>query len=292
VDLEALVLALGRRNDRSVADEGVVNSRVRNQVGLELVEIDVKSTVESERRGDRADNLGDQAVQVLVRRTGDVEVATADVVDGLIVDEECAVRVLNGAVSRQNGVVGLNNGGRGSGSRVDGELELRLLAVLGREALEEESTETGAGTTAEGVEDKEALEGVAVVSHTANAVHDIVDHLLANGVVATSIVIGSIFLAADQQLGVEELAVTTSSDLVNGRGVEIDKDGARNMLAAARLGEEGLEGASLTNIASIGVGTTIGAEAVLEEVELPSRVTELGTSLAQVEVKNLALHCV
>jgi hypothetical protein len=163
VDLEALVLALGRGNDRSVADEGVVNSRVRNQVGLELVEIDVESTVESERRGDGADNLGDQAVQVLVRRTGDIEVATADVVDGLIVHEERAVRVLNGAVSRQNGVVGLNNGGRGSGSRVDGELELRLLAVLGREALEEESTETGAGTTAEGVEDKETLERVAVV---------------------------------------------------------------------------------------------------------------------------------
>lgn len=116
---------------------------------------------------------------------------------------------------------------------------------------------------------RRAASGFAkLTSHTANAVHDIVDHLLANGVVTTSIVVGSIFLAADQQLGVEELAVTTSSDLINGRGVEIDKDGARNMLSAARLGEEGLEGASLTDIASIGVGTTIGAEPVLEEVAI------------------------
>jgi hypothetical protein len=60
------VLALVGRDDRSVADERVVNSRVRDQVGLELVEIDVESTVESERRGDGADNLGDKTVQVLV----------------------------------------------------------------------------------------------------------------------------------------------------------------------------------------------------------------------------------
>lgn len=163
MDLEALVLALGSGNDGSVANERVVDSRVRNQVGLEFVEIDVESTVESERRGDGTDNLSDQAVQVLVRRTRDIEVATADIVDGLIVDEERAVRVLDCAVSRQNGVVGLNNSGRGSGSRVDSELELGLLAILGGEALEEESTETGAGTTTEGVEDQEALERVAVV---------------------------------------------------------------------------------------------------------------------------------
>lgn len=107
-----------------------------------------------------------------------------------------------------------------------------------------------------------------LTSHAADAVHDIVDHLLANGVVATGVVVGSILLAADQQLGVEELAVTTSSDLVNGGGVQIDKDGARNMLAAPRLGEEGLEGAALTNVGGIGVGTTIGAEAMLEEVAI------------------------
>lgn len=60
------MLALVSRDNRSVADERVVDSGVRNQVGLELVEIDVEGTVESERRGDGADNLSDEAVQVLV----------------------------------------------------------------------------------------------------------------------------------------------------------------------------------------------------------------------------------
>lgn len=60
------MLALVGRNDRSVADERVVDSGVGNQVGLELVEIDVEGTVESERRGDGADNLGDETVEVLI----------------------------------------------------------------------------------------------------------------------------------------------------------------------------------------------------------------------------------
>jgi hypothetical protein len=56
------VLTLGRGDDRGVADERVVNSGVGNQVGLELVEIDVEGTIKSERRGNGADNLGDEAV--------------------------------------------------------------------------------------------------------------------------------------------------------------------------------------------------------------------------------------
>lgn len=85
---------------------------------------------------------------------------------------------------------------------------------------------------------------------------------------ATGVVVGSILLAADQQFGVEKLAVVASSDLINGRRVEIDKERTRNMLAAARLGEEGLVGAGISSIGSIGVGTTIGAEAVLEKVAI------------------------
>lgn len=56
------MLTLSRGDDRGVADERVVNSRVGNQVGLELVEIDVEGTVKSERGCDGADNLGNEAV--------------------------------------------------------------------------------------------------------------------------------------------------------------------------------------------------------------------------------------
>lgn len=163
MDLEALVRAPVGRDDGGVADQGVMDTRVRNQVGLEFVQIDVEGTIESQGGSDGADNLGDQAVEVLVARAGDVQVATANIVNGLIIDEESTVRVLDGAVSRQDGVVRLDDGGRDTGGRVDGELELALLAIVGRQALQEQGTKTRASTTTKRVEDQETLKTAAVV---------------------------------------------------------------------------------------------------------------------------------
>lgn len=57
--------------------------------------------------------------------------------------------MLESGMGGQDRVVRLHNRGRHLGCRVDRELKLRLFAVVGREALHEESTETGTGTTAE-----------------------------------------------------------------------------------------------------------------------------------------------
>lgn len=121
-DLETLVRAPGRRYDGSVADKGVVDTRVGDEVGLELVQIDVEGTVEAEGGRDGADDLRDQTVKVLVGRPGDIEVAAADVIDSLVVDQECTIRVLDGAMGREDGVVGLDNGVGNARGGVDAEL--------------------------------------------------------------------------------------------------------------------------------------------------------------------------
>jgi hypothetical protein len=175
--------------------------------------------------------LSNQTVQVLVVGTLEAEVAAADVVDGLVVDHEGAVRVLESGVGGQDGVVRLNNGGSSLGSRVDAELELALLAVVDGQALHKESTETRAGTTTERVEDEEALETNAVVGNTADLVKDALDELLANGVVTTGVVVGGILLASDHELGVEKVAVGTGADLIDDVGLEIAVDGTGDVLA-------------------------------------------------------------
>ena len=114
--------APGRRYDGSVADKGVVDTRVGDEVGLELVQIDVEGTVEAEGGRDGADDLRDQTVKVLVGRPGDIEVAAADVIDSLVVDQECTIRVLDGAMGREDGVVGLDNGVGNARGGVDAEL--------------------------------------------------------------------------------------------------------------------------------------------------------------------------
>ena len=55
------------------------------------------------------------------------------------------------------------------GRGVDGEFELGLLAIINREALKEERSESRTGSTTEGVEDEEALETRAVIGNTANS---------------------------------------------------------------------------------------------------------------------------
>jgi hypothetical protein len=74
---------------------------------------------------------------------------------------------------------------------------------------------------------------------------------------APSVVVGRILLAADQQLGMKELTIGTGTYLVNWRRVQVDEDGARNIFAVARLGEEGLEGTRVGEVLRLGIRATV-----------------------------------
>jgi hypothetical protein len=106
-----------------------VDARVRHQVGLELGDVDVERIVETEGRGQGRDGLGHQPVKVSVGRALDVQVTTADVVDGFVVKYDGDVGVLEEGVGGQDGVVRLDESGGHLRRRVDGESELGLAAV-------------------------------------------------------------------------------------------------------------------------------------------------------------------
>ena len=196
--------------------------------------------------------------------------------------------MLQEGVRGEDVVVGLNDGGGDLGSRGHGEGELGLAAVVDGEALKEERAETRAGSTTSGVEDHEALETSAVVSELSDAVKDKVDDLLADGVVTTGVVVGSILLAGDELLRVVELAVSTSADFITNSRFEINKDSTRDVLAGTSLREEGVEGVITTADGLVGGHLAIGLDAVLEAVKLPAGVTSLDTSLANVNRKTLS----
>lgn len=63
----------------------------------------------------------------------------------------------------------------------------------------------------------------------------------------TGEVVGCVLLAADELLGVEELAVGAGADLVNHGGLEIDEDRTGHVLAGPGLAEEGVEGVITTS---------------------------------------------
>lgn len=117
-------------------------------------------------------------------------------------------------------------------------------------------------------------------------------------------------------MGYEGLSISNGpSSSVSGsmtnRRVEINKDGAGNVFAATGLGEKRLVGATGADfVGDAGIVTTIRAEAVLKQVpvetemsmgidtrqnfgnsdvQLPGRVTELNTSLAEMDMTDLTI---
>ena len=93
---------LGGGDDGGVGGEGEVDTGVGDQVGLELVQVNVKGAIESEGCSDAGNDLSDEPVEVGESGGGDSEGLFADVVDGLIVNHEGAVRVLERGVGGQN----------------------------------------------------------------------------------------------------------------------------------------------------------------------------------------------
>lgn len=107
---ELLVVCFLRRNDRSIGHQGEMDSWVRNEVGLEFGQVDVQCTIESQGGCDGGHYLSDEAIQIRVGRSLDVQVPSTDVVNGFVVHHESAVGVFQGGVSSENGIVGLHNG--------------------------------------------------------------------------------------------------------------------------------------------------------------------------------------
>merc|ERR1711871_1155858 len=287
-DGQLLVVGLLGRDNGGVRGQHEVDAGVGHQVGLELSHIDVEGAVETQRSGQGGNDLSDDAVQVGVGGALDVEGAAADVVDGLVVEHHGHISVLKQSMSGKDAVVGLDDGSGHLGRGVHDEAELGLAAVVDGQALTQQGAQAGAGATTNGVEDEETLEARAVVGQLPDAVEHQVNDLLAHGVVATSVVVGSVFLAGDQLLGVVQLAVGASADLVDHGRLQVDVHGAGHVLASTGLGEEGVESVVTATDGLVGGHLAVRLDAVLKAVQLPAGVAGLDTSLANVDGDNFA----
>jgi len=273
------VVSLLSRDDWGVRGQHKVDTRIWHQVGLELRDIDVQSTIETKGGSEGRDDLSDQTVQVGVSGSLNVQVASANVVQGLVIQAESAVSVLQKGVGRKDVIVWLDDGSGDLRSGGDSEGKLGLSAIVNRETLQKEGSETRSSSSTGRVEDQKALKTSAVISELSEAVKDKVNNLLANGVVTTGVVVGSILLAGDELLRVVQLSVGTSSDLVTDTWLEIDHDGTRNVLASSSLREKGVEGVIATTNSLVGGHLTIRLDAVLKAVQLPAGISGLNTAL-------------
>ena len=260
-----------------------MDSWVWDQVGLELGDINIEGTIESEGSGQGRDSLGNESVQVGVGWSLDIEVSSADIIDGLVIKDNGDISVLKKRVSGEDGVVWLNNSGGNLWGWVDGETELGLLSVIDGKSLEKERSETGSGTSTNGVEDEETLETSALIRELSDSVKAEINYLLTNGVMSSGEVVGGVLLSGDELLWMEELSVGTSSNLINDGWLKIKHDSSWYVLTGTSLGEEGVEGIVTTTDGFIGWHLTVWLNSVLKAEKLPAGVTNLDTGLSDVD---------
>jgi len=191
--------------------------------------------------------------------------------------------MLKKRVSGQDGVVWFNNSGGDLWGWVDGETEFGFLTVIDGKSLEKERSKSGSGTTTDGVEDEETLETSTLIGKFSDSVETEVDNFFTNGVMTSGEVVGGILFSGDELLGVEELSVGTSSDLIDDGWLEIEEHTSWDVLSSTSLGEEGVEGIITTSNSLVGWHLSIRLDAVLEAEELPTGITNLDTSLTDVD---------
>ena len=185
-------------------------------------------------------------------------------------------------MSGEDGVVWLNNGGGDLWGWVHGESKLGLLTVIHRKSLEEKRSETGSGSSTDGVEDEETLETSALIGKLSDSVEAEINDFLTNGVMSSGEVVGSIFFTGDELLWIEELSVGSGSDLIDNGWLEIEEDGSWDVLTGTSLGEEGVESVITTTDGFIGWHLTVWLDSVLEAEKFPAGVTDLDTGLTDV----------
>jgi len=278
-----LVRSTRLAHERSIGGCKEVDTRVRNQVNLELIDIHIERTLKAKRSSERRNDLRDQAVKVGIRRTRDVEILKANVVESLVIHEESAISMLKHSMSCKDSVVRLNDSTAELRRRPDDEIELALLAIVRAKTLKEKAGETRASTTTNAVEDEEALKTSAIVSELTDAIESNIDQILADGVMTTSKVVSSILATADELIRVMEAAVRTSANLIDNARLKIDEDGTRDELSTASFAEESAQGIVPMFFCHFLIDGTVRTDTVLKAEKLPGGVTSLDTSLANMD---------
>jgi len=259
-----------------------VNSGVGDEVGLEFGDIDVKGSVESKGSGEGRDNLGDESVQVGVGGSLDVELSSADIVDGFVVEHDGDVGVLKKGVGGKDTVVGFNNGGGHLGGRVHSESDLGFFTVIDGESFEKKRSESRSSSSSDGVENHESLKSGTVVSEFSDSVKAKVDDFFSDGVVSSGEVVGGVFFSGDQLFGVEQLSVGTGSDFVNNGGFQIKEHGSGDVFSSSSFTEEGVEGIISSSDSLVRGHLTVRLDSVLKAEKFPAGVTDLDTTLSDV----------
>jgi len=279
---ELFVVGLFSGDDGGIGGKHEVDSGVGDQVGLEFSDINVEGSVESEGGSQGRDNLGNESVEVGVGGSFDVQLSSADIVDGFVVEHDSDIGVFQEGVGGKNGVVGFNNSGGDLGGGVHGESDLGFFTVVNGESFEKKRSQSRSGSSSDGVEDHESLETSAVISEFSDSVEAKVNNFFSDGVVSSGEVVGGVFLSGDQLFGVEQLSVGSGSHFINDGGFQIEEHSSGHVLSGSSFTEESVEGIISSSDGLVRGHLSVRLDSVFQAEEFPAGVTHLDTALSDV----------
>mmetsp|Transcript_18966 Transcript_18966/g.24414 ORF Transcript_18966/g.24414 Transcript_18966/m.24414 type:complete len:296 (+) Transcript_18966:410-1297(+) len=214
---------LFRRNKGRVRRDQHVQTRVGDQVGGEFRNIDIQRTVETKRRRKRRNHLGNHTIQVRVTGSGDSKFLGSHFIQRFIVKQHSTIRVLQKRMCGQDTVVRFHHGRTDFRTGANGKTKLGFASVIHAQTFQKETTKTRSSTTPRGMKDQKALQSGALIGQLTDTIHDLVNQLLTDSVVTTSVVIGGIFGSSNDLSGMVQGFVFPSTNFITDTWFQIHK---------------------------------------------------------------------
>jgi hypothetical protein len=133
------------------------------------------------------------------------------------------------------------------------------------------------------VEDQKSLQSGAVVSQFSDSVQAEVDNFFSDGVMSSGEVVGGIFFSGDQLFWVEQLSVGSGSNFIDNGWFQIQKYGSGDVFSSSGFTEECVEGIITTSDGFVRGHLSIWLDSVFKAEQFPAGVTDLDTSLSDVD---------
>jgi len=133
------------------------------------------------------------------------------------------------------------------------------------------------------VEHQETLKSGTLVGEFSDSVEAEIDDFFSNGVMSSGEVVGSIFFSGDQLFWVEELSVSSSSNFINDGWFQIQKNGSWNVFSGSGFREESVESIISSSDGFVRWHLTVWLDSVFKTEQFPTGVTDLDTSLSNVD---------
>merc|ERR1719453_1124456 len=286
---QCAVLLRSTRSEGREAGHEEMQAWKWDQVDSNLTKIAVELTWKAQAASDATDGRTHEVVEVTVCWCCELQGPEANVIQGLVIEEETFVRVLHELVERKDSVVWFDDCIGHFWRWNDRECLHDTVWVFFTDFRDKQCTHACTGTTTKRVHQLETLKAITSLSFLAHHVQDRVNQLGALSVVPLSPVISRSCLSEDKVIRAEKLSKWTSPHTVHGSWLKIHKDGTWNVAASSGLVEVNIDALKLK--VRISVVSSCGVDSMFIADDLPKLCTDLVTALAALHVDKLAHDC-